>query len=168
MSEPGTKKQAAVRLRAGATEVVFLREHDRWRHVVALADGSRLESVEGPRNTTADPRWPASPALTEVSLVGAAGRPAIVGLGLAGRSHFSVSVAAHPDRPDTLLFEVACRIQDPPAWLGSTYRAADGGSMQAEPQAADTNLPQTVQWSYAVGPDGMVPLPPAAVQPRQP
>lgn len=168
MSERATTKQSAVRLRAGATEIVFLREHDRWRHVVALADGSRLESVEGPGNTAADPRWPASPALTEVSLVGAAGRPAIVGLGLAGRSHFSVSVAAHPDRPDTLLFEVACRIQEPPAWLGSTYRAADGGSMQATPQAAGTDLPRTVQWSYAVGPDGVVPLPPPALQPRRP
>ena len=167
MSERATTKQTAVRLRAGATEIVFLREHDRWRHVVALADGSRLESVEGPQNTAADPRWPASPALTEVSLVGAAGRPAIVGLGLAGRSHFSVSVAAHPDRPDTLLFEVACRIQEPPAWLGSTYRAADGGSMQATPQAADGDLPRTVQWAYTVGPAGLAPVP-AAAGPRRP
>jgi hypothetical protein len=168
MSEPVTTKRTVVRLRTGATEIVFLHEHDRWRHVVALADGSRIESVEGPQNTAADPRWPASPALTEVSLVGAAGGAAIVGLGLAGRSHFSVSVAAHPDRPDTLLFEVACRIQEPPTWLGSTYRAADGGSMQAAPQAAGTDLPRTVQWSYAVGPDGVVPLPPTAVQPRRP
>lgn len=167
MSEPETTKQTAVRLRAGATEIVFLREHDRWRHVVALADGSRLESVEGPRNSAADPRWPASPALTEVSFIGAAGRPAIVGLGVAGRSHFSVSVAAHPDRPDTLLFEVACRIQEPPLWLGSTYRAADGSSMQAAPQAAGTDLPRTVQWSYAVGPGGVVPLPTDA-GPRRP
>ena len=167
MSEPETTKQTAIRLRAGATEIVFLREHDRWRHVVALADGSRLESVEGPADPAADPRWPASPVLTEVSLVSAAGRPAILGLGLAGRSHFSVSVAAHPDRPDTLLFEVACRIQEPPAWLGSTYRAADGGSMQAAPQAAGTDLPRTVQWSYAVGPGGVVPLPTDA-GPRRP
>ena len=167
MSEPGTPKQAAVRLRAGATEVVFLREHDRWRHIVTVAGCARLESVEGPENAAADPRWPASPVLTEVSLVGAAGRPAIVGLGLAGRSHFSVSVAAHPDRPDTLLFEVACRIQEPPGWLGSTYRAADGGSVQAAPQAVGTDLPRTVQWSYAVGPDGVVPLPMAA-GPRRP
>ena len=118
-------------------------------------------------DAAADPRWPASPVLTEVSLVGAAGRPAIVGLGLAGRSHFSVSVAAHPDRPDTLLFEVACRIQEPPGWLGSTYRAADGGSVQAAPQAVGTDLPRTVQWSYAVGPGGVVPLPTAA-GPRRP
>jgi len=167
MSEPGTTKRTAVRLQAGATEVVFLRERDRWRHVVNVAVGARFESVEGPWNTATDPRWPASPALTEVSLVGAAGRPAIVGLGLAGRSHFSVSITAHPDRPDTLLFEVACRIQEPPGWLGSTYRAADGGSVQAAPQAVGTDLPRTVQWSYAVGPDGLVPLPTAA-GPRRP
>lgn len=167
MSEPGTAKQAAVRLRAGATEIVFVREHDRWRHVVTVAGEPRLESIEGPAAPAADPRWPASPVLTEVALVDAAGRPAILGLGLAGRSHFSMSVAAHPDRPNTLLFEVACRIQEPPGWLGSTYRAADGGLVQAAPPAAGTDLPRTVQWSYAVGPGGLVPLPTAA-GPRRP
>jgi hypothetical protein len=158
MSASETTKQTAVRLRAGATEIVFLRAHDRWRHVVALANGSQLESVEGPRNIAADPRWPASPALTDVSLVGAAGRPAVVGLGLAGRSHFSVSVAAHPDRPDTLLFEVACRIQEPPGPLGSTYTRTDGSTVQVAPAAAPATvsaLPRTVEWQYTIGPAGL-------------
>ena len=151
----------AVRITAGCTSAEFERVGDRWRHVVTVAGTAILESVED-TDAVGDPRWPLSPALTEVSLVDAAGRPAVLGLGLAGRSHFSLSVAAHPDRPDTLLFEVACRIQEPPGWLGSTYRAADGGSVQAAPPAAGTDLPRTVQWSYAVGPGGLVPLPTAA------
>lgn len=154
-------------LAAGAVAVAFERSGDRWRHVVTLAGGLLLESIEGPADPAADPRWPASPVLTEVSVVDAAGRPAILGLGLAGRSHFSVSIAAHPDRPDTLLFEVACRIQEPPGWLGSTYRATDGGLVRAVPVAADADLPRTVQWAYTVGPAGLAPVP-AAAGPRRP
>jgi len=158
---------AAISLRAGAVEVSFTRAGDRWRHVVSVAGTIAFESVEGAGGADADPRWPASPALTEVTRFDAAGRPAILGLGLAGRSHFSASVAAHPDRPDTLLFEVACRIQEPPAWLGSTYRTASGALAQTAPPAAAGNLPRTVQWAYTVGPDGLVPQP-AAAGPRRP
>ena len=160
-------RMAASQLAAGTVAVAFERAGDRWRHVVTRAGEPLLESVEGPGDTAGDPRWPASPVLTEVSVVDAAGRPAILGLGLAGRSHFSVSVAAHPDRPDTLLFEVACRIQEPPGWLGSTYRSADGTVVRAAPPAAGADLPRTVQWAYAVGPGGLVPLP-AAAGPRRP
>jgi hypothetical protein len=156
-----------VRLVAGTASVAFERAGDRWRHVVTVAGAPLLTSIEGPHDHAADPRWPASPALTEVSLVAAAGRSAILGLGLAGRSHFSVSVAAHPALPDTLLFEVACRIQEPPAWLGSTYRTADGGLVRAAPADAGADLPRTMQWAYAVGPAGLAPLP-AAAGPRPP
>ena len=165
MSEPGTKQQAAIRLRAGATEVVFLREHDRWRHDVALGNGSRLESVEGPAAPACDPRWPASPVFTEVSRVDIAGRPAILGVGLAGRSHFSASVTIHPTLPDSLLFEIACRLHEPPGPLGSTYTQEDGSTVRAEPAdapATDPGLPRTVEWRYTIGPAGLQP------QPRQP
>ena len=157
----------AVRITSGTSSATFAWAGDRWRHVVAVADGSRLESVEGPAATGGDPRWPASPVFTEVSLVDVGGRAAILGVGLAGRSHFSVSVAAHPDLPDTLLFEIACRIHEPPGPLGSTYAAADGTVARIEPAAAPTP-PCTVQWTYAVGPAGLAPLSVPAVQPRRP
>jgi len=157
----------AIRLTAGATEVAFLREGDRWRHLVTVAGVSVLESVEGVLTPEDDPRWPASPVLTEVSRVAASGRPVLLGLGLAGRSHFSLSCTAHPDLPDTLLFEVACRIQARPPWLGSTYRATDGGLVRAAPAGAGGPPPCTVQWAYAVGPTGLVAPPPAA-GPRHP
>ena len=160
--------RSAVRITSGNTSAAFAWAGDRWRHVVTGGSGLHLESVEGPAAPAFDPRWPASPVFTEVSRMDVVGRPAILAVGCAGRSHFSASITIHPTLPDTLLFEVACRIQEPPAWLGSTYRAADGGSMQAAPQAAGTDLPRTVQWSYTVGPDGVVPLPPTAVQPRRP
>ena len=166
MTHAGRAAGNAIRLRAGGVEVAFLWAGDRWRHVVSVAGGIDLESVEGPAEPAGDARWPASPALTEVSRVTAGGRPAILGLGLAGRSHFSLSVAAHPEAADTLLFEVACRIQEQPAWLGSTYRSADG-LVQTAPPPTGADLPRTVQWAYHLGVDGLVPLPTAA-GPRRP
>lgn len=147
--------------------MVFEWAGDRWRHSVTVADGVRLASIEGPAEPDGDPRWPASPVFTEVSLVDVGGRPAILGVGLAGRSHFSASVTAHPQLPDTLLFDVACRLHEPPGPLRSTYARADGTVERIEPAAAP-GPPCTVQWLYAVGPAGLAQLPAPAVQPRRP
>jgi hypothetical protein len=137
--------------------VSFTWSGDRWQHAVAAADGRCWRSIEGAGPAGEDPRWPASPALVEVSLVVAGSRPAVLGVGLAGRSHFSLSVVACPDRPDTLLFEAACRIAEPAGWLGSTYDG-DGGREQV---AADRTIPPpaTIRWSYRIGPAGLEPLP---------
>jgi hypothetical protein len=137
--------------------VRFAWSGDRWQHVVTAADGRCWRSIEGPGPPAADPRWPASPALVEVSLVVAGARPAVLAVGLAGRSHFSLSVVACPDRPDTLLFEAACRIAEPAGWLGSTY----DGDRGREQVAADRTIPPpaTIRWSYRIGPAGLEPLP---------
>ena len=113
---------------------------------------------------TADGRddvWPASPPLVELSTVETSAGPAILAVGLAGRSHYSASIAPHPAEPDTLLFEIACRIKEPPAWLGSTYDMADEAVRVAAPATAD-DLPATVCWSYTAGPAGIRAVPPAA------
>jgi len=120
-----------------------------WRHEVATQAGS-FASLEG----GADDRWPASPAVVDVSLVALAGGPAVLGVGLAGRSHFSLSVRPCPRTADTLLFEAACRIHEPAIWLGSTYRGRGGEAVRIE--AASTPAPATVIWSYAIGPAGVL------------
>jgi hypothetical protein len=163
-----SRRESTVRLAAGAAMVAFEWAVDRWRHVVTVAEGVRLASVEGAAPPADDPCWPASPVLTEVSPVEVGGRPAILGVGRAGRSHFSASVTAHPDLPDTLLFEIACRVQEPPGPLGSSYTAADGTTVRVEPAGgAAASVPGTLQWAYAIGPAGLV-RPPAAVRPRRP
>lgn len=118
-----------------------------------LADGQAWRSREGADGPGDDPRWPASPALVEVSLVAAGARPAVLGVGVAGRSHFSLSVVACPDRPDTLLFEAAARIVEPGGWLGSTYESDRG----RERVAADRGSPPpaTLRWAYRIGPAGL-------------
>lgn len=164
------------RVERGAVEVAFIREGDRWRHVVAVAGVVVARSVEGPWPPDGDDHWPASPVITEILEVAVAGGSALAGVGRAGRSHFSMSVAAASGQPETLLVEIACRIHDGPGWLGSTYRlttaaadpdrdAAGGGAdpllriSAAEERAG--GLPRTVRWSYAIGPAGIVPAPPA-------
>ena len=92
-----------------------------------------------------------------------------MGVGLAGRSHFSASISADMSRPDTLLFEIACRIQEQPLWLGSTYRPAGTAAVRPDDTAIDDAvecvtagtspdgpLPRTVVWSYAIGPAGVL------------
>jgi hypothetical protein len=154
------RSESTLRLTAGAAAVVFAWAGDRWRHVVTVADGVYLVSLEGPADPAGDPRWPASPVFTEVSRVEVAGRPAILGVGCSGRSHFSASVTVHPTVPDTLLFEVACRLQEPPAWIGSTYTRADGSTVQVAPVATPPTgsaLPRTSEWRYVIGPAGLQP-----------
>jgi hypothetical protein len=156
-----------VTLTAGSLTIAFDRRHDRWGHTVAVAGQIVAESVESPEDGAEDPCWPASPVLTEVMPTEAAGRPAVVGVGLAGRSHFSASFTPHPTLADGVLVEIACRVQEQPGRLGSTYRAVDGRLVRAVPcgQADADALPRTIQWSYAIGPQGIVAATGAACDP---
>jgi hypothetical protein len=133
--------------------VTFSWSGDRWEHVVLVPDGRTWRSVEGPGGPVEDPRWPASPPLVEVSLVAAGGRPAVLGVGLAGRSHFSLSVVACPERPETLLFEAAARVVEPGGWLGSTYDGDQGRERVTADHAGPP--PATVRWAYRIGPAGL-------------
>jgi hypothetical protein len=148
-----------IRLAAGRLVVEFTWGGDRWTHRVGPAGGPLWTSVEGPDPAGADPRWPASPVLVEVSLVEAAGGPAVVGVGLAGRSHFSLCVTPHPAGGERLLFEAACRIHAPAGWLGSTYRGPAGARRQIRPVATPPDPPATVCWRYVLDAGGPAPEP---------
>lgn len=144
-----------IRLVAGTTVVIFARAGDRWEHEVRVADGRVWLSIEGPADQQSDPRWPASPPLVEVSLAATSNGAAILGVGRAGRSHYSLAIAACPGTADTLLFDVACRIHEPPHWLGSSYQLA-GAAVPVRLQAClSASLPTTIRWSYTVGPGGI-------------
>ena len=104
-----------------------------------------------------------------MSLAEAGGRPVVLGVGQAGRSHYAASVAPHESLPDTLVFELACRIQEPPGWLGSTYRAEPAGTLLALVAAGDAAAPpRTVRWTYHVGPLGVAAIAPARLLPHGP
>ncbi|MFM8891323.1 MAG: hypothetical protein ACKOTB_06805 [Planctomycetia bacterium] len=174
-----TAGRTALRLSSGGATLEFTWVGDRWAHRVfpssagpsvgPSAPATDWRSIEGELDPADDPRWPASPVLVELSRVAltpvdAASQPpraagerpsALVGVGLAGRSHYSASIAADPGRTDAFRVEIACRLQEPPPWLGSTYRC---GSRLIRLTVVDAarSLPATVLWSYSIGPAGIV------------
>ena len=111
--------------------------------------------------------WPASPVITEVTPTKAMGRPALVAIGLAGRSHFSASLTASDAEKDSMLVEVACRAQEAPKWLGSTYfqygESPTDALIAIQPKAIDTfDKPMTILWSYRISVGGIEAVHPAS------
>ena len=151
-----------VRLAAGPTTAIVSWSGDRWTHRITIA-GSEASadwtSLDGPFRPGDDPRWPASPVIVELSRVAVPGaaagdRAAIVGVGLAGRSHFSASISVDPRDAGTIRFEIACRLHEAPGWLGSTYRQGER-LVRLSPMDRSTALPRTVVWAYSIGPAGI-------------
>jgi hypothetical protein len=105
ISTLATPRSAGVGLRAE-----FLWRDDRYGHRIA-AIGDRQETVLLVAKLGGDRAdWPDSPPLQQLSWTeGPGGHPVALLVGMAGSD---------------LLFDVACRVQRPPQWLGSTYRTA--------------------------------------------
>ncbi|MEI6240318.1 MAG: hypothetical protein WCR51_08005 [Planctomycetia bacterium] len=154
---PAADPRPPLTLTVAGVMVRFVWRDDRWAHEVVDADGTCWRSIEGVEAGAGDPRWPASPALVELSRLGTAPGSAILGVGLAGRSHFSASVGPDPAHPDRLRFDIACRVNEPPIWLGSTYHGP-GGRVRIGPGAAAERPPATVQWGYVFASGGIRPL----------
>lgn len=166
MPSAATDIRDAAILRAGGLAVMFERRGDRIAHRIVIVDqaGERLllESVEG----TPDDPWPPSPALQEGRIESAAGRGVAMLVGMAGKSHWSVSIEADAER-ESLTFDVACRIKQSAEWLGSIYSSEERGlalidcdkscTLKNEPNrlliAPPTEriaLPATIRWRYEV------------------
>lgn len=121
-----------------------------------------LESIEG----TPDDDWPPSPALQELHLEERPdGRRLALLVGMAGTSHWSLSVELDPVQRRAL-FDVACRVKRPPGKLGSAYRqltgavtptniasASEASQLAHRRIEADVDriaVPATVRWRYAI------------------
>jgi hypothetical protein len=121
---------------------------DRYGHSISVVKrGDRrvvLESIEGDNTDF----WPPSPALQEL------GEPMIVSdsnqvqttmlVGAAGKNHWAMCVSPRDHSNDVrdfqpeLVFDIACRIKDPPVWLGNSYHVhARATTISEEPQRAN-------------------------------
>ena len=160
------------RILLNGVEIRFSWCGDRWSHTIAflgVGGDAAWRSIEGPDEAGGDAAWPASPVIVELSQVPSAA--AVVGVGRAGKSHFSVSFTAKPagssseSQAARLVVECACRIHEPPRWIGSTYEVVGSAGRPSGlvrfPAliAADLAgpLPRTVTWSYVLEPTGPVP-----------
>lgn len=102
--------------------VAFAWNNDRFAHAISLhsdrQDTPLLLSEEGKELEV----WPPSPPLQQLSQQALPdGRVALLLLGMAGKSHWSLSVAVDPNDRE-LVFDAACRVNLPARWLGSSYR----------------------------------------------
>jgi hypothetical protein len=103
-------------------QVRFFRLGDRYAHCILFVEREQetviLESVEGGD----DDQWPPSPPLQQLTAEDRPdGRRVALLVGMAGRTHWSVSVEPHPSAA-VVLFDAACRLQEEPSLLGSRYR----------------------------------------------
>lgn len=101
--------------------VEFARLGDRFVHTVYGAVGKRMETVVVSVEGTDLENWPASPALQQLSIEHREQGEVALLVGMAGRSHWSLSVEAERGR-GTLLFDAACLARERPEQCGSCYR----------------------------------------------
>ena len=169
-------------------EIVFLWEHDRWSHQWLLVDPQRpadaasqlvLTSCEGDSQDA----FPASPPLQQIHQQELGGGQTVMGVGMAGRSHWSAAFAPQPEQPDAILADLAClrktateEVADSP--LGSTYRCGPDWSfsevgsrllLKGGWQTLEVRVqPKQTEWSLSV--PGMLRLSPANIstEPNQP
>lgn len=119
-------------------EISFEQQSDRWSHAWFLVEpgGLRhriLSSVEGDAQTA----FPPSPPLQQVHQQDLGGGRTVLGVGMAGRSHWSAAFAPVAESENALLADLACLRKSleegsPDCWLGSTYRLESGWWLSAD------------------------------------
>jgi hypothetical protein len=107
--------------------LVLVQIADRVTHRIEVLDSdarvmAELRSIEG----TGIDEWPPSPALQSCSLQEIhPGQTTAFLVGMAGKSHWSASLEPVAGQGE-FIFDIACRVQGSPAWIGSTYELPKG------------------------------------------
>lgn len=154
--------------------ITFHRETDRIMHRIEILENGKFVPVLVSEEGYEHDIWPCSPALQNVHLEPRnLGQVALL-VGMAGVSHWSVSVEADVSR-GRATFDIACRTTSQPKWLGTTYRRKPPLTGDARPKVRiepaagtpleieDTShklvlrvpitsgpLPRTIRWCYTV------------------
>ena len=140
----------------------FSWQGDRYHHQLVAGDRVVAKSVEG----TSEDDWPASPPIQQLSLEQIQDEPCVLGVGAAGRGHWSISVRViECAATATFEFDLACRSKETPGSLASTYDRCDrsvvieasngtastqhsNGNIELHP--ATTSSQVTHQWKYTL------------------
>ena len=102
---------------------------DRYNHAIGLViDGQKIKMIESCEGDS-DQAWPPSPPLQQVYKQDIDGDPAILGVGMAGKSHFSSSFLLQDVDTIALAVDSACLVKDDQShlenelpFLGTTYQ----------------------------------------------
>lgn len=121
---------------ASQLRLQFDKSGDRWKHRWQLVDSTGqttdvLTSIEGDDQDT----FPASSALQEINLHELPTGQAILGVGMAGKGHWSASysVETGDDKQPSIKCDLACLLKQLNAdgqWLGSTYSINENVSLE--------------------------------------
>lgn len=107
-------------------QVVFEKQQDRWLHRIQWVNCDETLIVANSIEGTSHENWPASPTFQEITQQELKGGVLLLGVGMAGRSHWSLSCSSQTgDDPlqTSILMDIACLTKDLPAgWLGSSYQ----------------------------------------------
>lgn len=103
----------------------FCWRNDRFEHVVfAKREGLSenlvlISSLEGDDAQ----EWPSSPPLQDIHVQEIGGNPVAMAVGMAGTSHWSAACTLNESADEVRFhFDLACRTDGAPAWLGSSYQ----------------------------------------------
>ncbi len=150
----------------GRLIVEFVWNGDRFSQQFRLDRVVVGSSIEGDSHQS----WPISPPIQQLSLEVINGQSMVLGVGGAGRSHWSISASPCRQDPAAIRFDLACRCKEAAEFLGSSYRIAPAltlsvidGQLQKKGdvsivEASDSDEP-TRQWSYAITRDPQIPQP---------
>lgn len=110
-----------------ALKLELVRVEDRFSTTLRLLvddqETTVLRSVEGDGGTA----WPPSPVIQDLSKQEGPSGVFLAGLGMAGKSHWSVVIRTIPDSA-AIEFDLACRVKKEPEWIGSTYSVLNADS----------------------------------------
>ncbi|MFK8112834.1 MAG: hypothetical protein AB8B91_11560 [Rubripirellula sp.] len=135
--------------------VRFFWNGDRFAHELICRGQSIASSIDG----DAENAWPPSPPIQQLSLESIDGKDVVLGVGAAGRGHWSISVQFTAN--STVKFELACRGKEPPQFLGSSYRLESQVSLAPADELTEIDgscakfsaldeSHETKQWAYFV------------------
>lgn len=97
----------------------------RWQEKISLSGIETDEAIVIESVVDDESRWPLSPPWQEAVSEKHGDQNVLMAIGRAGRSHWSGCWRIVPESGgEAIEAEIACRIHDPPDFLGSTFRVA--------------------------------------------
>jgi len=123
---PGPHSIIGQVLESGVLRVVFHWRGDRFGHRIEHQISGQWRAVVASLEGSPDEAWPPSPALQTLHIERRATGPVALLVGKAGTSHWSASIEPLSDQAG-FQFDIACRVQQPPWQLGSTYQSPPTG-----------------------------------------
>ncbi len=104
-------------------QVRFEWHRDRFRHFIERVQSGRITLLLCSRESGAEAEWPDSPPIQQLSVETIGQGLAALGVGCAGKGHWSISVAPTTlEQRPALMFDLAIRSSEISGWLGSTYK----------------------------------------------